>query len=252
MNEREYCDKLYDFLLTCGNEHDPYSFCGTIVRELCHFIPYDQARVIFLGINGKIVSSMLYGVSQKTWKAFMDFYTDDCIGSRYSLKSPLHLSENEKINVCDWTDEQRKDEHKIFESYYVRPLKLKYCLGIGFSDIGNSIRCIISLDRTSDQRFTEEEVQLIRRLRPLLDNYFINMMKDSSLEISQKDFVLAQANLTEREMEIAQLICNGATPASVSKVLSISINTTYKHIANMYKKLGVSNRQEFICLLNKR
>lgn len=84
-----FCDRLYDFLLACGKEHDPYSFCRTVVKELCPFIPYEQARVIFLGMDGKIVSSLLYGVSQNTWKAFMDFYSDDCIGSIYSLKHPL-------------------------------------------------------------------------------------------------------------------------------------------------------------------
>ncbi|MGN1141962.1 MAG: helix-turn-helix transcriptional regulator [Oliverpabstia sp.] len=249
--EKAYSDKLYDFILKCGSKHDPYSFFGTIVQELYHFIPYDQARVLFLGTNGKIISSLLYGVSQNTWKTFMDFYSDDCIGSIYSLKHPLHLSEDEKINICDWTDEKRKDAHKIFESYYVRPLKLKYCLGIGFTDISNCIRCIISLDRTSDQRFTNEDILLVRRLRPLLDNYFINMMQDPSLEISQQDFVFSQANLTEREKEIARLLYNGSTPAAISKVLCISINTAYKHIANMYKKLGVSNRQELFHLLSR-
>lgn len=249
--EKEICDRLYEFLLNCGKEHDPYAFCGTIVKELYRFIPYNQARVIFLGLDGKIVSSLLYGVSQKNWNTFMDFYSDDCIGSIYSLKHPLHLSENEKVNICDWTDEKRKGAHKIFESYYVRSLKLTYCLGFGFTDMDNCIRCIISLDRTTDQQFTKDDILLIRRIRPLLDNYFINMMRDPSLEISQQDFVLSQSGLTEREQEIARLMYKGSTPAAVSEILCISINTTYKHIANMYKKLGVSNRQELFSLLSR-
>ncbi|MDD7739017.1 MAG: helix-turn-helix transcriptional regulator [Fusicatenibacter sp.] len=251
VSDKKLCDSLYEFLLNCGNEHDPYAFCGAIAKGLHHFIPYDQARVIFLGKDGRIVSSLLYGVSQKTWNTFMDFYLDDCIGSTYSLKHPLHLSEDEKVNVCDWTDKKQKDGHKIFESYYVRSLKLTYCLGIGLSDINNSIRCIFSLDRTTDQRFTREELALVRKLRPLLDNYFINMMRDSSLNINQQDFVLSQSKLTEREKEIARLMYRGLTPADIGNTLCISINTAYKHIANMYKKLGVSSRQEFFCLMSR-
>lgn len=249
--EKNLCDRLYHFILDCGKERDPYSFCEAIVRGLYYFIPYEQARVLFLGTDGKIASSLLYGVSQNNWKAFMDFYSDDCIGSTYSLKYPLHLSENEKINICDWTDRKRKDAHKVFESYYIRPLKLKYCLGIGFSDQDNCIRCIISLDRTSDRPFTQEDILLVRKLRPLLDNYFIHMMCNPALEIRQQDFVLSQTNLTRREREIAQLLYRGSTPADVSSQLCISINTAYKHIANIYKKLGISNRQEFFCLLNR-
>ena len=56
----DYMELLYDFLLECGNEHDPYHFCGTIAQKLHRLIPYDQARVIFLNSAGK--NQLLYPV----------------------------------------------------------------------------------------------------------------------------------------------------------------------------------------------
>ncbi|EET58851.1 hypothetical protein BRYFOR_09139 [Marvinbryantia formatexigens DSM 14469] len=44
----------------------------------------------------------------------------------------------------------------------------------------------------------------------------------------------------------------GATPAVISERLCISVTTAYKHIANMYKKMNVTNRQEFIARLYEK
>lgn len=57
------------------------------------------------------------------------------------------------------------------------------------------------------------------------------------------------ANLTARETEIANLLCQGISPANISRTLYISLSTTYKHIANIYKKMHVSSQQELLVRL---
>ena len=247
--KREFPDVLYEFLKLCGDKNEVYSFCGTIATELHSFIPYDQARVIFLEETGKISSSLLYGVAQKNWNAFMDYYTENTAVSTYSLKKPLHLSENEKVKLCDWTKISTRVDRQEFEENYVRPLKLKYCLGLGFSDIDNCIRCIISLDRIKDRRYSEDELEFVRRIHPLLNNLFTKFFTEPPKAFSRRDFMLAEASLTKREQEISRLMLGGSSPSIIAERLFISKNTIYKHIANMYKKLGVSNRQEFFAKL---
>ncbi|MDO5424166.1 MAG: helix-turn-helix transcriptional regulator [Eubacteriales bacterium] len=242
-------ERVYQFLLRCGNEHDPTHFCGAIAKELHHLIPYDQARVLFLDSSGKIRSSLLYGVDKQTWQTFLDYYLDGCTVSSYSLKEPLHLSENEKVHVCDWTDQDTCEAYDLFESTYVRPLQLKYCLGMGLTDQHNCIRCILSFDRTKPIPYSEDELRLIRRLRPLLDNLFINFFTAQNTALNQDDFLFREYSLTKREKEIASLLLSGASPSSISERLCISVATAYKHIANMYKKMHVTNRQEFIARL---
>lgn len=240
---------LYDFLLKCGKENDVYQFCGTIVKELYHFLPYDQARILFLDGSGKIRSSMLYGVNQRTWNAFMNYYSESMMVSNYSLKRPLHISENERVQVCDWTDPDRRRSMTEFADGYVKPLKLKYCLGIGFSDNDNCLRCIMTLDRIRDQKYSKDEILLVKQLHPLLENLFEKFFVSPPDQFSHQEFLFAESLLTQREREIAGWLLEGLSPASMSERLSISINTVYKHIANMYKKLGVSNRQEFFAKL---
>ncbi|SHD77549.1 Response regulator containing a CheY-like receiver domain and an HTH DNA-binding domain (fragment) [[Clostridium] ultunense Esp] len=53
-------------------------------------------------------------------------------------------------------------------------------------------------------------------------------------------------DLTDREIEITNLLCQGLSPGNISKSLCISLSTTNKHIANIYEKMNVSSIQELL------
>ena len=48
--------------------------------------------------------------------------------------------------------------------------------------------------------------------------------------------------LTNREMEVLDLIVEGYTNTEISDILMITKHTTKAHIASIYHKMGVSNR----------
>lgn len=251
MTDAEMTQTMYRFLIRCSSENDPTDFLAAVVRELQDLVPYDQARILFLDISGKIAGSLLYGVSQKSWKVFMDYYQDDISGSIYSLKSPLHLSSGEKINFCDWTDPERIREHEEFYSDYVRPLRLKHCMGIGFSDAENCLRAIISLDRTRDCPYSLNEKRLIRAVYPLLGNYFTALMTTPNQKFSIVAVWGTQYELTKREIEIVDLMTSGLSAGQISERLGLSVKTVYRHTANIYEKLRISSREELFALIRK-
>ncbi len=51
-------------------------------------------------------------------------------------------------------------------------------------------------------------------------------------------------DLSERELEVLRLVSEGKSNSQISEQLFISINTVRFHLANIYQKLGVSNRTE--------
>ena len=57
--------------------------------------------------------------------------------------------------------------------------------------------------------------------------------------------------LTNREREVAELICLGYTNSDIAKVLFISEYTVKDHTKNIYPKLGVHSRLELATLVNK-
>ncbi len=60
-----------------------------------------------------------------------------------------------------------------------------------------------------------------------------------------------KVHLTDREMEILALICEGKNNGQISNKIYLSINTVKFHIKNIYDKLHVSNRTQLILALGK-
>lgn len=62
--------------------------------------------------------------------------------------------------------------------------------------------------------------------------------------------VAAEASLSPRETQIVGYVGRGHSSVFVAKTLLISESTVYSHVRNVYRKLGVSSREELIQMLN--
>jgi len=67
--------------------------------------------------------------------------------------------------------------------------------------------------------------------------------KTKACEINSKEFS-EKHDLTERETEVLQLICEGKSNFDIGEEIFISTNTVKYHIKNIYLKLDVKNRVE--------
>ena len=252
MQQQEQC---YRLLLHCGAQRTPADLCRQLVRELNDLVPYDQARVLFLDRTGRISDYQLFGANERQWKEFMYYYEHDLVFSKYSMrKEPLRLSQEEKVSAHNYwyAQEESPQDKSIFVDDYVRSLHLYHSLGIGFGDQENCIRSIITLDRTRDLPFTHREIHLVRKLHPLLENYHIDLLlKDSAAAAPLLTFQ-QQYFLTKRETEIVGLLLEGLTPALIARRLCVSVSTVYRHIANIYQKAHISNRQNLYRLFSRQ
>ena len=61
----------------------------------------------------------------------------------------------------------------------------------------------------------------------------------------------SQHNLTSRENEVLLLLSAGHSSPYIAARLYISENTVRTHMRNMYRKLGVSSKEELVQLLEK-
>ena len=53
-------------------------------------------------------------------------------------------------------------------------------------------------------------------------------------------------NLTDREKEVLEYICEGLNNGEISKMLDVSINTIKVHVSSIIQKLGVEDRTQVV------
>jgi DNA-binding CsgD family transcriptional regulator len=75
------------------------------------------------------------------------------------------------------------------------------------------------------------------------------------LKTKQWEYLRKCWHLTQREIEVAKLVCNGMDNAQIGKKLHIKYNTVRAHLGNIFRKAGVKNKAgailEFIRTLQR-
>ncbi len=60
------------------------------------------------------------------------------------------------------------------------------------------------------------------------------------------------ALLTEREIEALGFLADGYAYRSIAQAMAIGVGTVQTHVKNIYRKLGVSSREEVAALAGRR
>nr|WP_312577182.1 helix-turn-helix transcriptional regulator [Sedimentibacter sp.] len=237
--------KIYNFTLSCGNEHEIKSFSIktlSLIGELCHF---DQSLIYFLDGNGKVFNQYLMNIDTQWSTLYLEYYSNTDNGCYNLEKNVRQNSDKPTINIRSWENEPSAE----FVPNYIRPRGIKYSLGFALFDINGMPRTVFALDKIKNEKFTDDEFMALCLAVPQLNNLHKNFFcqKTSRQDVHQISW--ETSTLTARETEIANLLCHGISPTNISKTLYISRSTTYKHIANIYEKMHVSTKQELLVRL---
>lgn len=237
--------KINDFLLVCGSARNLKSFIEKTVESLSTLVPFDQSKVYLYKQNGKVYDEILYDADEYWSKQYLEYY----IESADEWHSPDVFPPSAVSTFGDLTWYRWKNAPvNEFVADFVLPQGLNYSLGFGLYDAEGFVRCSCSLDRTREADFTEEDLLVLSIVYPHLENLFRNFFIGAPLrEEGQREG--SESSLTPRETEIADLLRRGVTPDKISGALNLNRKTVYRHMANIHKKLHVSNRQELIIKL---
>ena len=238
-------EELYDLILSCGNVHDPYGFAVAILSGLKKLCSFDQALIYFLDGNGKISNQYLMDIDEQWSNLYLGYYST--VDSRhYKTISEVRETPGQPlVGIATWDQEPDSE----FISDYIRPRGLKCSLGFVLFDMNGLPRTIFALDKTREDRFSEAELAVLSLAIPQLNNLHKNFYSRPTDRLGSGQNLWGNTNLTAREVEVANLLCRGVSPANISKALHITQSTAYKHIANIYKKMQVSTRQELLVRL---
>ena len=81
-----------------------------------------------------------------------------------------------------------------------------------------------------------------------LDSKAANIVLDSLFKTGfmQNINLEEDYNLTDREKEVLDYICQGLNNSDISKILDVSVNTIKTHVSSIIQKLGVEDRTQVV------
>ncbi len=140
----------------------------------------------------------------------------------------------------------------------LKPLKIKHMIW-QFAHINVLINCVtISMFYFSDFGLVFEKIYLVIffagqipailfLLHQLNKNFLVNS-SDASISDLHADFITSY-QISKREWEIVEEICDGLTNKQISEKLFISFQTVKDHTHRIYMKTGVKNRVQLVNLI---
>lgn len=94
--------------------------------------------------------------------------------------------------------------------------------------------------------FGAADLVALRRMQPLLEHAFACTLDPELPELRP---TLAESGLSEREMDVAELVARGATNGEIARSLHISEATVKTHLTRVYSKVGVRTRTQLALTL---
>lgn len=238
--------KMYEFIVECGKVHDPYRFTVKIVEGLKDFLDFDDAIVLFLDGNRNIVDQYLYRFDKNWFHIFIEYYAKKNISPYFGMDVDASESEHHpRVELIDW----KKIPYSDFIRDYIQENHLSESLAFVLYDLNGFARTVFSFDLKHGRHYSDHAVDIVKLLVPALNNLHKNFYVKIPGGFRHSNPLWNDAQLTERETQIVDLICQGVSPNNISKILHIATSTTYKHIAHIYEKFRVSSKQELLVKL---
>lgn len=148
------------------------------------------------------------------------------------------------------TDDVRRNSTLYRE--WLEPMGVDYGCSIIISHEGLDFGTVTLGRESGGGDFSDEELEILRvlerhlaqRMHQLAPNGFVFSKRRRSSEGLRDSY-----QLTEREVEVCRLLCQGISIPSITEALCIAPSTVRRHIANIYRKVGVGSRYELTSAL---
>lgn len=233
--------QIHEFVAGIGESRDLGEFTARSLAGVGELIPFD-ANAMFLEADraGRVVSWQTFADCSAWLGPFNDYYWQ---------KMPAL---DKDMVAVDWHDYEN-DEYAVD---FVLPQGMRYSLGLFHAPTGPDSGVVFALHRSAESRpFSETEQRMAGALRCHLFNlYRLFARLERVLPAVPDPLEVADRFkcLTHRETEVAALVCRRADTGAIASKLLISRLTVYKHIENIFGKLGINSRAELLERLGVR
>ena len=169
----------------------------------------------------------------------------------YREHDPLRPTLFARFDVRVACIDEEISETDLLQSVYYRefmlPLDHRHVADMFFRSGSDIIAVLTMLRNTTLGPYTAQELQLLRTLQPFLE-YTLNREYQPRRFRERKEICQAYG-LTEREVDVVELIVGGASNKVIARELQLSLATVKTHVQHVFQKAGVSSRTALSALL---
>lgn len=151
----------------------------------------------------------------------------------------------------DYFTDRLRQQSRLYKEW-LQPLGVYYSCGINIIENKLPYGSLTLFRSHENGDFSDEEVEILVLLTPHIAQRFVQIYPNGVLyNAHQPQFgrLKDRYMLTGREDEVVRLMYAGSDTGEIAQMLFISQSTVRKHVANIYKKLNVRNRQQFLRLI---
>lgn len=211
----------------------------TLLNEL---LPLSDA-VFFLVENNQRHKSVL--CHKGNYEIELDYTRD------YAELDPLNLEKFKHSDVKLATLDSQIKPHLLKQSIYFQdfmaPNNHRYVLDLFLRIQGDIVAVISLLRELALDDFNKQEIVLLNQLQPFLEFSLTSVYLPE--RIAQRQSLNRQFDLTDRELDVLDLLMRGMTNKAISSELGVSLATVKTHLIHIYRKCQVSSRGQLMALI---
>lgn len=235
-----------------------------LIYQIYNTSDFDQLKQEFLTTLRTLIP-MVCGTIYESRKDGIGVCNPICVPKEYQEMEDAYLYSITEES-CSWLSqkkhavvvaasslmaEQERMKTDLYRKCY-EPNQLHYSLYMTIASHSEYLGILVLYKKRGDGDFTPEDKFILEILSEHLNSRFYHQ-RYGDCPIAVKERRRRQYaffyGLTEREVDIAELIYKGKNNVEICEELVISHNTLKKHLQHIYRKVGVNSRSQLVCIL---
>lgn len=150
----------------------------------------------------------------------------------------------EKVVTIDSQISPEMLRQSIYYQEFMKPHDHRYVADMFFRFEGEIIAVMSMLRHESLGPFKDEELTLLRNIQPFLE-YTLNCVYLPK-RISERQSIQEKYTLTNRELDVLELVIAGASNKVIANELSLGLPTIKTHLGHIFQKTESTSRTELL------
>ena len=222
----------------------------TVLNRIGELIPYTKGSFMLASLTGGILDYFDPVLSNESIENIAEYL------EQYQHLDPMvafYTQEGEMIYIdSEYVSIPMAKASMLYQNWFW-PNGMYYMLGGKLVYNGILLGSMLLGRDKDDVDFIPRDKEILRIIGEHLSykiyTIYPKVVTKQAVEMGG-DPLAVKYGLSYREIEVAELLCQGLTAKELAEQLCISENTVKRHAGSIYKKMGVSGKPQLIALVN--